>query len=691
LSRYKFPIVILSFTFSLILLAITSGLKIINPMYTDWLQFGDGTGEISWEFFRNQPVIQFPLGKNPMYGLENSSSIVYDNPVPFFSLIFNPLSEFLPYRFQYIGLFLFLTLSLNYFAAYLIFNKFNFTKFQSSISAIIISTTPIIINRFVDHTHYALTSAWIIFFSIYNFVERKNKFLYWTLLYLSCILIHPYYLPFVFVLHLSLLALLLKLKKIGVKRVFFEITIIFTIIFLSAFSIGYFYKNISSEDIGFGEFSSNILSLIDSSGWSFVIPDLPESEGNYEGFAFLGLGVLLLIICSIIILVFLRKKIINQNSFLIIFFPSILLFIYSLSNKIHFGNSQITEFEYPVFFDTFNNIFRSTGRFSWLLVFFIILLTLIYLKQNLKNIFFNTIIIFACVIGIIDIYPKMVSQKNLKFKSKYEMNITRDTWESLAKCYKNIRVYPPIGSVNNYYDFVNLAAKFQMGINTGRFSRLNENVIKNQYGDLHNKFYYSDYELDTLYIFSTSIFINSEIVKFYKDISNFTLQDNYFSSELNGYKFIGYLNTCSKDFKNKNSKNLSFSNNLNERYTGEKLEFGISANSLRYRLFGFGRLENWGVWSGSSDSGLVINTSNSVDVETILITAKSDVDSNRYVYFDILFNDKNVGKCKFVSDFSTCKLKFNNLNLRNNILKINFKTSSVTHFDKIGIKEIIFS
>lgn len=64
------------FFFSILTFIITANLKIIIPTNTGWLKVGDGISEISWEFFRRQPIFQFPLGLNTKYGLEISSAFI---------------------------------------------------------------------------------------------------------------------------------------------------------------------------------------------------------------------------------------------------------------------------------------------------------------------------------------------------------------------------------------------------------------------------------------------------------------------------------------------------------------------------------------------------------------------------------------------------------------------------------------
>ena len=85
--------IIEGFIFSIILIYITSSLRILSPRNVDWLSFGDGTAEISWEFFRKQPLFQFPLGLNPSYGLEVSSTVAFDGQIPIMSFFFHPFSD----------------------------------------------------------------------------------------------------------------------------------------------------------------------------------------------------------------------------------------------------------------------------------------------------------------------------------------------------------------------------------------------------------------------------------------------------------------------------------------------------------------------------------------------------------------------------------------------------------------------
>src|SRR5262249_23934001 len=63
------------------------------------------------------------------------------------------------------------------------------------------------------------------------------------------------------------------------------------------YSFGYF-TGADLTSPGFGDYSANLLTLVDSDGWSRLLPDLPGGPGQYEGFAFLGLAPILVLAFS---------------------------------------------------------------------------------------------------------------------------------------------------------------------------------------------------------------------------------------------------------------------------------------------------------------------------------------------------------------------------------------------------------
>jgi hypothetical protein len=136
---------------------------------------------------------------------------------------------------------------------------------------------------------------------------------------------------------------------------------------------------------------------------------------------------------------------------------TILLFVYSLSNRIAFGTFQIFAYQIPDPLVILTTSFRSSGRFAWPLVLFLF----IWLSSVTSKYFspkkFNILLLSVFLFHFIDIAPQLTSQKNVKFEAEFNSKLTNSGWNSIKECYSKIRVYPPTAGVDDYYDFVNLA------------------------------------------------------------------------------------------------------------------------------------------------------------------------------------------------------------------------------------------
>lgn len=673
-----------SVIYSTVVLAIASGLKIIDPRSTSWLSYGDGTSEIAWEFFRRQPVLQFPLGLNPSYGLEISSTIAFDGQIPLVSLFLHPFDSLLPDRFQYIGIFLFFTFVLNFLFAKKIFNNLKFNHYQSVTCAILLATSPVILNRFIENTHYSLTSSWIIFAAINLSMLKYLFFNKWVTLYIITILIHLYFLPFVILIHITTIIIVsLTSRKLVIKNYL----ILLAIIISSALTLlltGYFFGGISGKDIGFGLYRSTLLSLVDSSGWSRIIPDIPEPDGAYEGFAYLGLPTLLLAILTFILIK--QKSQSSQTIFLLpVWISSILLFVFALSNKIAAGKFELFSFSMPESLSLLVNTFRSSGRFIWLLVFIVFVFLAFKVKNKMSDSKFSAVITVILLLTIFDYYPQMQSSKATKFSQSNESDLIDPAWQSISECYVNIRVYPPTVGVDNYYNFVNVAYQQNLGINTGRFGRVNQATILKAYDQMHKEFNTGEYRNDSFYIFTNSEFILPEIVNYQKNLAIHTLNEESSYGELNGHSFIApNLKNCQSGDLLK-AKSVRFGSPDTQKYQGEPIKFGTSENSSKYILIGFSALEDWGVWSVDEYSKITLNTNNISNFSSINIEARDLASPPND--FMVSINNQAIGTCNFSTKFSLCSLNYNFNDLKTNIVSIEFKPSVIRSPKSLGISD----
>jgi hypothetical protein len=669
-----------------LLIFITSGLKIINPKNSGWLSVDDGKMEISWEFFRQQPLFQFPIGINPNYGLELSSTFALDGQLPIMSILFHPLSDFLPERFQYVGIYLLISFMFNYYFAKQLFLELKLEKLNSTIASIILSTSPIILDRIIDNSHYGLTSSFLIFIAYLLVLRKDSSLAKWNLLYLFSILIFLYYWPMIFVIHLIFSANRIWTKQESLKIVASQFIFIFFSSFCALYFIGYLGQGVSSKDSGYGLFRATLTSLIDSSSWSRLIPDLPESFGAYEGFAFLGLPTVILLLILVLFNLFGKKSSINSdNSFKILWAASIILYVYSLSNKVAIGSLELFSLKIPSQLEIFTTSFRSTGRFAWPIVHVFFIWVTFKASKLISPKKFTLLLLALLSANILDTYPQLTSQRNIKFSTEYRSNLTDSGWKSIHECYSKIRVYPPTDGEDDFYDFVNLAAENNLAINTGRWGRVNQQAKLEAFDLMHSEFDSGKYREDSFYVFTSTQYVSPELVNYQKNLAKHTLDEDSAFGQLNGYTYIApNLSKCAggKDLK---SSSQGFGAPKNQIYRGETLAFGKNIDSSKYILIGFSALEDWGVWSVDDSSKINLNTKGVSNFDSINITAMDlAAPSNS---FSVFVNDSQIGKCNFSTQFSLCELPFDFKTLETNIVRLTFRPEIIRSPKDLGISD----
>ena len=114
----------------------------LNPQNVAWLDGGFDPAQhyLGWVFFRNS-AWSFPLGLNPAFGMDISSSIVYSDSIPLLAFLFKPFAAFLPETFQYFGLWLLLCFILQSYFAWRLTALLQMPSI-ATISAVILLTDP---------------------------------------------------------------------------------------------------------------------------------------------------------------------------------------------------------------------------------------------------------------------------------------------------------------------------------------------------------------------------------------------------------------------------------------------------------------------------------------------------------------------------------------------------------------------
>lgn len=435
-----------------LLFILTYGIRVLNPFYDDWLlERTDLTQHyLGWCFYRRGEWT-FPIGLTDQLAYPTYTSVVFTDSIPILALFFKVLSPILPQTFQYFGWWGIVCFMLQGYFAVKILREFSVGRVQAVIGSILFILSPIVIERMFRHT--ALGGHWIILASIYLFVLHRRLLyqdafkstVFWGIIGGLIPLIHLYYLPMCgMFLGGYILCSFIKERKF--KFVYLLPGIVFcACLFGVTYMLGGFSSHMGYADVGLGECSFNLNGFFNAKGYSRIFDSLPTyADGQYEGFAYLGLGVFILLLLALIYFLISVKRIRQINKDIWIY--GIVYVLMSLGLIIFAASPVVTYNDKLLFILTDSSrvadcwsIFRSTGRIVWpvcYLIFTGVIVCNDRLWKNFMNKEYLAIISIAvcCAVQIFDISNKIIEQNEyFAHKRSYESVLKSEIWNVAAE------------------------------------------------------------------------------------------------------------------------------------------------------------------------------------------------------------------------------------------------------------------
>lgn len=539
-----------------------TGGAIINPTNRDWLMFGDAAQHyLGWEFFRHTPLLQWPIGANYPLGMELSSSIVFTDSIPiaaYIAKLFNPI---LPETFQYLGIWIWLCFVLQAFFAQRFLKFFLSNKAHIYLGACFVVLSPPLIYRLVHagYGHIALASHWLILASFCLYLRPGRNDLRWALLIALCWLIQAYFAPMVAAIWLA--SLVKRLFMDGERLSLLNSTGIVAITsFIVMWASGYFMIGSNFNPEGWNYvFRWQPLSLVDSgtegsTGWSHLLGDRAQLDGDTEAFSFLGTGVLFLMaisltraalqnrktkvlvaICTLgsltllfvsiarsmplsrvlsmsallVVVVFFSATLLNlsrlsnsSHTYVPLIIAACILAVYSMTNRV--GFAQQTFFEYPLFppLRQFTETFRTHGRSIWPLYYLAIFAAVVVFAKTSSKKYTGLLLLALFCFQVID-SSSAVGLARHRFDSPQWVSPMKDPrWELFAKKYKYVVVVPPLNDDQEERWIVidDFANRYRLGTNSGSFSRFDLAVYTKSNQDRVAELISGKPNKDTLYM-----------------------------------------------------------------------------------------------------------------------------------------------------------------------------------------------
>ncbi|MCX6778932.1 MAG: DUF6311 domain-containing protein [Candidatus Magasanikbacteria bacterium] len=479
------------------------------PQNIDWI-LADGSDtsqlQLGWEFFRNSAWV-WPWGIIKNLNYPAGISVLYTDSLPLLAIFFKLWRNILPANFQYIGLWMFISFILQGVYGFLLMRLIKKDTLLNILGSLFFIFSPIVWQRIAGHA--PLVSHFVVLATLYICLSRKPilRAYHWGFILITALFTHPYLFfmiaPWWLVEQIRLYKLTSKIKW------WVSNLIILSLLGALSFIIGMWTQGEGGAG-GFGEFSMNLNSLFNSMGWSKIMPEWPIAQFQFEGFNYLGLGVLLLGVFSCYFFVFKKRQFFL--SVLKRFWPfllvSVFLTILALSNKVYFNAHLIFSYPLPKFIENIFSITRSSGRMFWpvyYLLVFAALFPLCFLKRSVAII----VICLALIFQLADLSRGLFRQ-NLNYTDKVEQFQSQTSfwreyisWGYVFSNYKHVVILPYFNRFDLPISF--LVARNSKTLNVGYFVRKQagtESFISEQ----TLKICSGNFDKDTAYLFFDNLY-----------------------------------------------------------------------------------------------------------------------------------------------------------------------------------------
>ena len=521
---------------SLITYLSLGGVSRLNPRRYDWI-FGDNTTAYIAQLFYLSDKWRFPLAANPNYGAENTSSLFYTGPsVPI--AVLQKLLGINP-KLQFFGIWILLIFCLQIFLALKIAKEFNATWAQS-IPFSILTVTPFLLARLQQHfwlmAHFLI--LWAILIGIRYFKTKKLQTINTTALVCISYLINGYIFAMVLIIVTFIfLDSLLHNKKSRMYLIKHLITTalfgITTMVLFDGFkrqASAYESFKMNFPGPHYGGFPYNFVSAINPNvglvpysftnntyqttlNFSSTGISLGTTNGAYDGYLYLGLGIIFMLI---LVIVSTAKANLFANIFadrittklLIVFLTGI--FLFSITFNVGIGNIEL-KLPFPYLGKWALSIFRASGRFMWIIAYLLIVILFIKLQSILNRRRFTIVVWLALILQCLDlskpVYERYVALRDEKIPVLQFSGKGYNEFKAISKGKIKIISYPPGHGSPNWAKLNYWAWENSMRTNTLHTARINHDLLKRETAKTFVEICYGNGKNTNIYALSHENFI----------------------------------------------------------------------------------------------------------------------------------------------------------------------------------------
>jgi hypothetical protein len=463
-----------------------AGTRALDPREIGWLmRFDWPVHFFGWHFFRNEPW-HWPPGLITSYNAPVGTSIGFTDSVPLVALALKPFSAWLSMPFQYIGPWLLACFTLQgWCGAWLVAQWTPRVSIQACGAALFVLMPTLLIRI----GHPALCAHWLLLWVLVVAARdgaSRVRVLEWALIGLIAGLMQPYLAVMVLGL-LAAVAMTPAAVPLAKRGSALAASIVAMLAAWWSWGVFSLVGGDSLAEGGLGLYSMNVLAPITPSRWSMFLPELPVATQaqDFEGFQYLGLGVLLLL--ALAVALHLRARPTDPPGATArrrrgfgtpIFLAALAMAFFSLSPRVTLGSGVLFDVSGP-WADRLA-VFRASGRFFWPLAYLLLGWALATLIARLPPRVVITLLSALVAVQAVDLHGAHEERRRGARDPGFYVwasPMASPVWHQLLGAYDHLVLSPPPQCGNSpigYEAPAYLAGLHGLTVNAGHLSRRDE-------------------------------------------------------------------------------------------------------------------------------------------------------------------------------------------------------------------------
>ncbi|HWY17002.1 MAG TPA: DUF6311 domain-containing protein [Rhizomicrobium sp.] len=487
------------------------GWRQINPLNLSWLAGDAAQYEVGWEFLRHEHVWRFP--PTILTRLDYPSGVSASNLdiIPLIGVLLRPISSFLPQNFQYLGLYAALCYVLQTYYGLRLTSLFSSDRIVTLLGGLFFLLSPILTIRL--YGHFPHSTHWILLACIYYYFRSASETgglaRYMAPFLALCVVaaaISPY---FAFMANVLAFAALLRAhleerqhdvppvdkaastKEPGQSRSSSGLsgwlhsyafwTAMIPAATLASLTVFGFVTIGNFAGGGYTDYSMNILSPIDPLGGALILKHIPliGSGQAYEGYNYLGIGILLLLTVTLA-----RKPKFLRGlwspSLRPLVIVSVVFTVLALSLKVTFGNQVLFTIPAPNLVFYWLAALRSSGRLFWPVYYLLVLAAIAGVVISIRSITWQRAVLAAALLlQYADIHTLRNDVAIASEKPHPNPLISAD-WTLLLQHHRHLVILPAMqcdpnaspGGLEAWPHFARLVARSNLTLNSAYLGRI---------------------------------------------------------------------------------------------------------------------------------------------------------------------------------------------------------------------------